>query len=139
MFFEKRLTEEKIFYQNPQTYVIRLGWQIAETPGSNNMVDYAENEMKTKGEITASRKWLPACSYISDTVHLLFKISQMQFGLYMINSNDHWNFFEIISAINNKYNFNWNVIPTEDFEFDQRLLDDKIRTPSLNHHLPSLK
>src|SRR6185295_1752892 len=37
--FEKRKTEERIFSQNPESIIVRLGWQIGERAGSNNMID----------------------------------------------------------------------------------------------------
>ena len=46
---EKRCAEQRVASQNPDAVIARLGWQIGEAPGSNNMIDYFERN----GEIKA--------------------------------------------------------------------------------------
>lgn len=57
--YEKRMAEQRVFQQNPDAVVARLGWQIGDAAGSNNMIDFFEKQTTTHGAIQASRKWYP--------------------------------------------------------------------------------
>ena len=65
--FEKRTCEERIAAADPSAVVARLGWQIGDGPGSNNMVDHCISRMRSAGRVAASTRWLPACSFLADT------------------------------------------------------------------------
>jgi dTDP-4-dehydrorhamnose reductase len=134
--YEKRLAESRSFFQNPATVVARLGWQIGEKAGSNNMIDFFDRKMKTDGEIVASKKWFPACSFQSDTVQALAKLAEFPAGLYLIDSNRKSSFFEIATALNKRHGNRWIIKPGEHFVFDQRMLDDRLAVPPLSVHLP---
>lgn len=43
--YEKWTAEQQVRKLNPQAVIARLGWQIGEMPGSNNMVDFLHREM----------------------------------------------------------------------------------------------
>lgn len=134
--FEKRKAEERIFYQNPNSYVVRLGWQIGDKKGSNNMIDFFENKMETEGCIEASSKWYPACSFLEDTVNALYDIvSNLNSGLYMLNSNKKFNFFEIATFLNKIHKKNWKIVKNDSFIFDQRMIDDRVTINSLENTL----
>ena len=136
--YEKRKAEQKVFEINPKAIVARLGWQIGEKSGSNNMIDYLEKQMSSNGKIIASRKWLPACSFISDTAKSLTNLLKSGPGLYMIDSNQRWNFYEICCALNKLHGNKWIVESTEDFVFDQRMIDDRMNIPLLKDTLKDL-
>jgi len=136
--YEKRRAEERVFYQNPKATVVRLGWQIGDAPGSNNMIDFLEKDMTEKGEIRASRRWYTAGSFISDTVSVLFQLMDHPHGLYMIDSNRRWTFYEICTALNQLPGREWSITPTDDFVYDQRMIEERICIPSLQSRLPSL-
>ena len=42
--YEKRMAEVGVLKDNPEAVIARLGWQIGERPGANNMVDYLETQ-----------------------------------------------------------------------------------------------
>ncbi|MFP4362846.1 MAG: sugar nucleotide-binding protein, partial [Spirochaetia bacterium] len=134
--YEKRLAEERVFYQNPQSIVCRLGWQIDTKAGSNNMIDFLEKQMQYNGHIRASTKWYPACSFLEDTVKAMYSILMMRPGLYQINSNEKWSFYEIVNALKERLKKNWKVSPSEDLIYDQRMLDERVDIPSLRTRLP---
>jgi dTDP-4-dehydrorhamnose reductase len=136
--YEKRTAEERTFQQNPNALVARLGWQIGEAAGSNNMIDFFEKQTAEKGRIQASRKWYPACSFVHDTVTALLWLASANPGLYLINSNTRWNFYEIASALNNLHGRRWNIVATDDFVYDQRMLDPRVPIPSLQETLTML-
>jgi dTDP-4-dehydrorhamnose reductase len=136
--YEKRMAEQRVFHQNPDAIVARLGWQIGEAPGSNNMIDFFERQTSEHGRIQASRKWYPACSFVRDTAAALIWLVSEKPGLYQINSNTQWNFHEIASALNVEHGGRWNIVANDDFVFDQRMIDPRVPIPSLQHTLPAL-
>lgn len=136
--YEKRMAEQRAFHQNPGAVVARLGWQIGERAGSNNMIDFFEKKAGAGESIAASRKWHPACSFVRDTVRALTWLASAKPGLYLIDSNTHWNFFEIASALNEKHGRRWKIVANDSFVFDQRMVDPRVPIPSLQQTLPTL-
>lgn len=134
--FEKRKAEERILYQNPNSYIVRLGWQIGDNLGSNNMIDYFEEKMSNEGVIEASSKWYPACSFLEDTVKTLFKIvTELQPDIYMIDSNKKWTFLDIAKALNVLHGKKWKIVQNDSFVYDQRMIDHRIDIISLDKKL----
>jgi dTDP-4-dehydrorhamnose reductase len=136
--YEKRRAEERAFSQNPEARVVRLGWQIGEEPKGNNMIAFLEDKMRQEGRVRASTRWYPACSLLDDTVKALHELAGAAPGLYMLDSNERWTFYEIARALNERHGGRWLVEPTEDFVFDQRMKDERPRLPKLNERLPGL-
>ncbi len=136
--FEKRRAEEQVLKQNPQSVVARLGWQIGSSSGSNNMIDFFERQMKEQGHIAASRVWYPATSFLEDTAAALFRLTSSAGGLYQLDSNRRWSFYEIAVALNALHGNQWTIRGNHDFTYDQRMLDDRVGMPALNERLESL-
>ena len=134
----KRQTELKVLSQNPNAHIARLGWQIGDAPGSNNMIDFLHKQQEEHGEIRASRLWFPACSFIQDTAAALASLPEMSRGLYQLDENHGWSFVEIVKALKEQHRTLWNIVETEDFSQDQRMLDQHIAMPSLRERLPGL-
>ena len=134
----KLQAEQRVFYQNTDTIVARLGWQIGDTSGSNNMIDFFENQMVDHGVIHASIKWYPSCSFVPDTASALRQLSTFEGGLYLLNANPKWTFYEIACALNIKHGNKWKIEPTDDFVYDQRMIDDRVPITPLSYHLPIL-
>ncbi len=137
--YEKRMAEERVFYQNPDARILRLGWQIGTTVGTNNMVDHLDNRMKTDGIIAASTKWLPACSFLSDTVKVLDLVRGLPPSLYLFDSNEKWSFYDIAFALNRVHNKGWKVVASDSFVYDQRMKDPRVPVISLKDHLSGLR
>lgn len=133
--FFKRSAEEHILRANPKAVVARIGWQIGRDDGSNNMVAHLAERMRDGGLIHAGTKWLPACSFLEDTVPELIRLAREGSGLYQIDSNRKWNFYQIVRALDEMLNAGWEIIPTEDFIYDQRMIDDRVRIPALSSRL----
>lgn len=136
---EKRLAEDRVFYQNPKAKVIRLGWQIGSGPGTNTMVDFIETKMKSEGLVACSTQWLPACSFLEDTVQVLESLLQKAPGLYHFDSNEKWNFYQIVFALNQLHGKKWRITATDNFVFDQRMVDERLPKHSLKDRLKGLK
>jgi dTDP-4-dehydrorhamnose reductase len=56
----------------------------------------------------------------------------------MLDSNERWTFYEIARALSARHGGRWQVEPSEDFVFDQRMRDERIQLPSLKERLPGL-
>ncbi len=135
---QKKLAETGVRQLNRDAVIVRLGWQIGDSPGSNNMIDFVHQNLEGEGQVKASQKWLPACSFLQDTADALMGLMGRDPGLYMIDSNRGWNFFEILTALKALHNADWTVACSQDFVLDQRLIDPKMNVPPLSDHLPSL-
>lgn len=137
---QKRAAEERVRYQNPQATIVRLGWQLGAptTRGDNTMQRFFERHMAEHGEIRASTRWLPACSFADDTAAALARLAAEPPGLFMLDSNRRWTFFEIAQAVAAAEQRDWKVTATEEFIYDQRLLDPRAPLPPLSARLPSL-
>jgi dTDP-4-dehydrorhamnose reductase len=138
--YEKRMSEVRVRYQNPDSLIVRLGWQIGETSGSNNMLDFLENKQKEEGCVRASTKWLPACSFLPDTAAALLKLAfDGNSGIFLADSNRRWSFYQIAQALSVRNQNRWKVAATEDFFYDQRMIDSRTELPPLEERLPELK
>ena len=136
--YEKRRAEERVFQQDPEARVVRLGWQIDDQPSGNNMLAALEAQARDGGRVEASTRWLPACSFLDDTVRALLALAWAEPGLYLLDANERWTYFEIVQALNARAGGRWRVEPTEAFVQDQRMRDDRVVLPSLRTRLPEL-
>jgi dTDP-4-dehydrorhamnose reductase len=76
--------------------------------------------------------------YISDTVVVLSELRNQRAGVYLIDSIEKWDFYEICCALNERHGSRWIVHSNDDFIFDQYLIDARLKVPSLNSRLKSL-
>jgi dTDP-4-dehydrorhamnose reductase len=136
--YEKLRAEERVFHQNPNAIVARLGWQIGDAPGSNNMIDFFAKQSAANGSVQASRKWYLACSFVRDTASTLAWLASAEPGLYLIDSNTRWNFYEIASALSERHGRAWKIAANDAFVYDQRMLDPRVPISSLQQTLPAL-
>lgn len=121
---------------NPDARVARLGWQIADEPGSNHMVDFLERHQSEHGHVNASTRWLPATSHVADTADALVQVASLPPSTYHVNSNTRWNYHQIVCALNRHRGGRWEVRANEDFVYDQRLLDARLKVRPLEVFLP---
>jgi dTDP-4-dehydrorhamnose reductase len=93
--------------------------------------------LKDEGVIRASTRWFPAASFVEDTGSKLIEIAARSTpGIYLLDSNQKWNLFEIATALNTQFNFGWKIEPTEDYGWDSRMMDERMQMPSLRERLP---
>jgi len=136
--YEKRRAEERVLAQCPDAVIARLGWQIGEAPGSNNMIDYLARKAREEGRVAASERWLPAASFLDDTADALIALAGAAPGVYLLDANERWSFHDIARALSRRHGGAWEVVPTADFVLDQRMRDERVRLPSLKERLPEL-
>jgi len=121
---------------NPRAIVARLGWQIGEAPGSNNMIDYLERTAAEAGHIDASAQWYPSCSFLPDTAAALTSLlHRHEPGIYHVNGNKDLNFFIIVSGLNRLHGKRWDVRPGTDPARDDRMLDERVHVAAIDKRL----
>lgn len=135
---EKRVTEARVFYQYPGATVVRLGWQIGEAPGSNNMIDYLDRQARAHGQVAASTRWLPACSFLPDTAAALVRALTAPPGLYQIDANERHTMFEIARALSEHHGRRWRIVEATEPAQDQRMIDPRLAVAPLARRLPAL-
>lgn len=136
---EKRMAEGRVFHQHPGATVVRLGWQIGDaSEGANSMDAHGARAMREHGVIRASTRWLPACSFLEDTAEALVVASRLG-GLRMVDANARWSYADIVTALDAAGSRGWTIERTDDFVYDQRLVDDSLEVPSLRARLPTLQ
>lgn len=137
---DKARMEQRVLAQNPDAHVVRLGWQIADAPGSNNMIDFFDRNQREHGRIRASRMWYPATSLVADTAAALWRAAGWsRGGILHVDSNRGDTFFDIATALNKRHGNCWVIEPSEDFVYDQRMPDPRFPMPALRDHLPELR
>lgn len=132
---DKRESEERVFAQNPNARVARLGWQIGEGTEGNHMAAW----LAERGAVDASTRWLPACSMLTDTAAALERVALGRPGIYHLDSNEGWSFFDIAMALRDRAGADWTITPTFGRAYDQRLIDARLDLPTLASRLPELR
>lgn len=138
--FQKRRCEEILAAEFPEAVVARLGWQIGDRAGSNNMVDYlAARAAERGGVVGASRRFVPACSMLPDTAAALVRLADAEPGLYQLDANEGWDLYAIARALSAVHGQAWRIEPTDDPCLDQRMIDSRPGIPRLDSRLPGLE
>ena len=120
--------ERRILSVNPDSVIARLGWQIGDEPGSNNMVDYMHKQVLEKGHIEASVNWFPSCSFLEDTAEALYALMRKEGrGIYHLNGNPGLSLFQIMSLLIKKQGRSWNVVCTEEPRRRNMMVDARIQ------------
>lgn len=128
----KRESERHVLAYNPNAYIIRLGWQIGLGKGKNQMIDYLYKQMEDQGFISASSLWYPSVSFLTDSAQTIFQITnELPSGLYQVNSNESYTFFEIVTYLQAFYP-EFVVLENKDFNADHRMIDDRVKIRKLS-------
>jgi len=129
--------EHRVQSACPDAQVVRLGWQIGSTPGSNNMIDYLHRQSLDHGRIEASARWYPACSFLQDTAESLYGVIRLHPpGLYQLDGNPGLSFFDLASGLNALHGGPWKIVRTETPAFDNRMLDPRLEVTPITRRLP---
>jgi len=125
--------ERKVMAANPNAFIARLGWQIGDAPGSNNMIDFLTRNQAEKGKIEASTGWIPSCAFLTDTVEAMNSII-MKFppGIYQLEGNPGLNFYQIVIGLNALHGNKWLVVKKDEPARDNRMLEERIKMTMLD-------
>ena len=119
--------EQRVRAVNDQAIVVRIGWQIALRGGGNNMVEHLAQNQAEHGHITASTEWFPACSFLDDTaLALATTLETFPPGLYLLDGNPGWSFWQVACALNRRMGAGWEVRASEAFRWNNRMLDPSV-------------
>lgn len=104
--------EHRVQTTNPKAHVVRIGWQIGDAPGGNQMIDFLERTFREQCVIEAGTNWFPACSFLPDTAAGLADILRSHPpGLYQLDGNPGLSFHEITTNLNRLQGQPWKVVP----------------------------
>lgn len=134
---EKLEAEGKVLAANGDSVVARLGWQIGDEPGSNNMIDFFAKRMAEEGVVKASRLWKPSTAFLDDTADALVGLMGAAGGVYMLEGNRSGrSFYEIASALSEQRHGGAFVVEADDsFVYDQRMLDERVACVQVEERL----
>ncbi|AFG36218.1 sugar nucleotide-binding protein [Spirochaeta africana] len=141
--YQKLCSEQYVQQAHPDALIVRIGWQIGLN-GGNSMINRLDQLMAQDGRIDASTAWMPAVSFIPDTVAAMLQLAGLGGspaaapGVYLLDSNQRWNFAEIVHGLAAALGRDWRVHENTDFVFDQRMQDPRITLPGLDARLPQL-
>jgi dTDP-4-dehydrorhamnose reductase len=133
--------EDAIQAASGSAAIARIGWQIDARQPGNNMLMALDEWQRRDGRVAASRRWTPACSFMADTAAaLLALIEQPQPGVHHLDSNaqEAWRFDELVHALARAHGRDWQVVATDDYRHDQRLVGGPSRLPPLSARLSGL-
>ena len=124
--------EQRVCAANEQAIVVRIGWQIALRRGGNNMVEHLAQKQEEHGHIPASTEWFPACSFLEDTARALVgALETCPSGLYLLDGNPGWSFYRIACAVNQAMASGWEVRESQDFRWNNRMVDKNLKIPAI--------
>lgn len=135
----KQECEDEVAIANPDAVTVRLGYQISLThPGNNMGAHLREEAVAHHGVVRASTRWIPAAAMLEDTVAVLLNlVATPRAGLHHLDANSvqGWNYAQLARAISLASGANFRVQPTEDPDYDGRLLNT-LPIPMLGDRLP---
>jgi dTDP-4-dehydrorhamnose reductase len=117
--------EDAIQAANPNAVIVRIGYQIDPDGIGNNMVAHLEQQAQ-QGSIEASTLWIPATSQMRHTADALLENLNTAGGIYHLDSNAGLalNYFELVSSLKKSLKrSHWQIVPTESYHHDQRLIE----------------
>jgi dTDP-4-dehydrorhamnose reductase len=133
--------EDAVRAAHPGASIARLGWQIDPQATGNNMLAELDRWQARDGQVLASHRWTPACSFMDDTCEALCSLLEAPVpGVHHLdsNANDAWKFDRLVVALKHRFERAWNVVPDESpgaYRHDQRLVGGSVRLAPLSSRL----
>jgi len=127
---------------NPAASIVRIGWQIDADAAGNNMLMALDDWQRREGRVAASRAWIPACSFMADTVQGLLQLLDAPLpGFVHLDSNalEGHSFDRVAAALREHFGReDWHIEVNEAYRHDQRLVGGEPSSPPLSTRLPGL-
>lgn len=126
--------EDRIHSVSKRAMIVRIGWQIGTERGGNQMME-ALCHMAESGSIQGSALWIPACSFLSDTAQMIQQLFEANSpGVFHFDSNAQsaLTYPQLILKLAKRFQKDWTIVENEDYEHDQRLIDERIEAPCLS-------
>ena len=91
------------------------------------MLTYLEEARSRDGEVRASTRWFPACSFLGDTADALVELLERgASGVYHLDGNPGLSLYEIASALARLHGGRWPVVAVDEPAYDNRMVDERI-------------
>lgn len=118
------------------SYIIRLGWQIALHTHKNNLLAFLVNEVHVK----ASKNWILAASFMPDTAEAIFKIvDQYAPDIYHLDGNsEHWDFYTLVRHLKASFNLPITLEAIEDTKRNNQLNNTPLLIRSIKERLETI-
>lgn len=130
--------ERRVRGAHPGAIIARLGWQIAQGPGSNSMTDHLCRAAEASGgRIEASTRWIPSCAMLRDTASAIADLAQRNVpGTYNLEGNAAGSsMFDLARGIAAMLERPWVVAPAETPVRDNRMSDHRVVMGQLDRAL----
>lgn len=103
--------EKLVFDVYPDSFIVRLAWQIGKAPGGYNMLSFIKDQMDKKGIIQASKHLYLSAMFLEDTTRAIVELLEGYMpGLYHLESNDDYSFYDIIYYLKHQCGHDWIVL-----------------------------
>ena len=131
--------EDAVRTAHPGASIARIGWQIDPAQPGNNMLMALDQWQASQGQVGASRRWKPACSFMADTAPALAALLRRPVpGVVHLDSNaaHGHSFLDIVLALRAAFGRDhWVVQANDDYVHDQRLVDGQPLLPPMSSRL----
>jgi dTDP-4-dehydrorhamnose reductase len=130
----KARCEDAVRDANPDALIARIGWQIGERRGGNHMLEALHGMVERDGCVRASRRWVPATSFLVDTCAALQRLLDARApGTFHVDGNAEcaWTFDRIARALVARHGLDWRIEETDEYVHDQRLVDPRVLVASI--------
>lgn len=131
----KQDCERAVMTANPEAITARLGWQIGYTTTGNTMTASLARSA-AEGPIEASTAWLPSSAFLEDTAAALVALLEQSVGgLYHLEGNPGLSFHQIANRLARTLGMQWDIIPSDAFSMDNRMVDSRIPVRPITERL----
>ena len=133
--------EKLIFDVYPESFIVRLAWQIGKAPGGYNMLSFIKDQMDKKGIVQASKSFYLSAMFLEDTTNAMIDLLEGYLpGLYHLESNDDYSFYDIIYYLKHECGHDWIVLGDKKrFSKNDVMENLKVKVPTfeklgMKHH-----
>ena len=133
--------EDLVFDVYPESYIARLAWQIGKKPGGYNMLSFIKDQIDKRGIIHASKNLYLSAMFLEDTTNALIDLIESYMpGLYHLESNDGFSFYDIIYFLKHTLGHEWIILgDNKKFSKNDLMENNKIKVTTftelgMKHH-----
>lgn len=128
--------ERRVRAENPDAYIARLGWQIGDAPGSNNLIDFLFRMAKERGRVEVSSGIVHSNAFLEDTADALHRLmAEHPPGLYQLEGNPGLSLYELTLRLKALHGFRFSVIEIQEPRRDIRMINDRIAMGQITDRL----
>jgi dTDP-4-dehydrorhamnose reductase len=117
-------------------FVVRLAWQIGHQPGGFQMLSFIKDQMDKKGVFQVSKHLYLSTMFIEDTCEGLLDIIEKHApGLYHLEGNDGYSFYDIAYYLKTARNQDWIILDdSKKFSKNDVMDNTKVKVKTLSQY-----